>query len=183
MKKTLNKLYWIFWFSTTLLTGILAGFMISHSIMLGRFFSWSVESGRLDLLRQTFTIFREVSQPDPNTIYYIPIYLAFVSGVIWTVLAFVMKRERTIALIAGLSTLWVGMLFMISDIDEAEEAVLSGTADAQMAQFFASINVPIHSLFAVIYTASLFLLLWVAFKGYWRATRSIEPVEGLHDYQ
>jgi hypothetical protein len=178
-QNTLEKLYWAFWFSTTLFTGILAGYMISHSIMLGRFFSWFAESGKLDLLRQTFTVFRQTSQPDPNTLYWIPIYLALVSGAIWTVLAFVMKRERIIALIAGLSTLWVGMLFMISDIDEAEQAVLSGTADAHMTQLFASINVPIHTTFAVIYSVSLFLLLWAAFKGYWRAAPSAERMEAL----
>jgi len=89
------------------------------------------------------------------------------------------EGERITALIAGLSTLWVGMLFMISDIDEAEQAVLSGTANAQMALFFSSINVPIHTLFAVIYSVSLFLLLWAAFKGYWRAAPSAERMEVL----
>jgi hypothetical protein len=52
-KGILNKLYWGFWFSTTVLTGIMAGFMISHSIMFGRFLSWFVESDNLDLLRRT----------------------------------------------------------------------------------------------------------------------------------
>ena len=166
-KNTLGKLFWVFWCSTTILTGILAGYMVSHSIMLGRFFSWLVASGNMDLLRQTFTVFREVSKPDPNVLYDIPLYLAFVSGVIWTVLAFILKRDRIIALIAGLSTFWVGNIFAISDLDEAEEAVLSGVADERMAQFFLSINVPIHTLFAVIYVVSLFLLLFVALKGQW----------------
>jgi hypothetical protein len=177
-KNTLDRLNWIFWFSTTFLTGILTGYMLSHSIMLGRFFSWFVESGNLDLLRQTFTVFRQTSQPDPNTLYWIPIYLALVSGLIWTVLAFVLKQDRIIALIAGLSTVWVGMLFMISGIDEAEEAVLSGMADAQMVQLFSSINVPIHSLFAIIYGLSQFLLLWVAFKRQWGAALPTQLPEG-----
>jgi hypothetical protein len=171
-KSILSKLYWVFWCSTTILTGILAGYMVSHSIMLGRFFSWLVDSGNMDLLRQTFTVFREVSKPDPNVLYDTPLYLAFASGVIWTVLAFILKRDRIIALIAGLSTFWVGGIYMISDLDEAEEAVLSGIADKRMAQFFLSINVPIHALFAVIYVVSLLLLLFVALKEQWRKTRS-----------
>jgi heme/copper-type cytochrome/quinol oxidase subunit 3 len=119
----------------------------------------------MDLLRQTFTVFREVSKPDPNSLYDIPLYLALASGVIWTVLAFLLKRDRITALIAGLSTLWVGAIFMISDLDEAEEAVLSGIADERMAQYFLTINVPIHALFALIYVVSLLLLLFVALKG------------------
>lgn len=97
-----------------------------------------------------------------------PLYLAFASGVIWTVLAFLLKRDRIIALIAGLSTFWAGSIFMISDLDEAEEAVLSGIADERMAQYFLTINVPIHTLFAAIYVVSLLLLLFVAVRGQWR---------------
>jgi hypothetical protein len=164
----LSKLFWLFWCSTTILTGILAGYMISHSIMLGRFFSWIVDSGNMDLLRKTFTVFREVSKPDPNRLYDIPLYLALASGVVWIVLAFLLKRDRIIALIAGLSTLWVGAIFAISDLDEAEEAVLSGIADERMARYFSTINVPIHALFALIYVVSLLLLLFVALKGQWK---------------
>jgi hypothetical protein len=167
-KSILSKLFWLFWYSTTILTGILAGCMVSHSIMLGRFFSWLVDSGNMDLLRQTFTVFREVSKPDPNVLYDTPLYLAFASGVFWTILAFILKRDRIIALIAGLSTFWVGGIYMISDLDEAEEAVLSGIADERMARYFSTINVPIHALFALIYVVSLLLLLFVALKGQWK---------------
>jgi hypothetical protein len=171
-KNTLNKLFWAFWCSTTILTGILAGFMVSHSIMLGRFFTWYIESDNVELLRQTFTVFRKSSNPPPQVVYNVPLYLAFVSGVIWTVLAFVLKRDRTIATIAGLSTFWVGNIFFISDLDEAEGAVLSGSANASMTQFFASINLPIHTCFALIYGVSLLLLLLVALKGQWNMTHT-----------
>lgn len=166
-KNLLNKLFWVFWFSTTVWTGILSGYMLSHSIMLGRFFSWYVESGNMDLLRQTFTAFIKASNPDPNIYYNIPLYLAFVSGLIWTVLAFLLRRDRIIALIAGLSTFWVGNIFFLSDLDEAENAVLTGIADDHMAQFFLAINLPIHTFFAVIYGVSFLLLLLVVLKGHW----------------
>lgn len=171
-KDILYTLFWGFWCATTILTGILAGYMVSHSLMLGRFFSWYVETGHMDLLRQTFAVFKTTNHPDPNTYYMIPLYLAFASGIIWTALAFILKRDRIIALIAGLSTFWVGNLFFISHIDEAEEAVLSGAADDRMAQFFLSINVPIHALFALIYVVSLFLLLLVALRGQVMKARS-----------
>jgi hypothetical protein len=62
-KNTPQKLFWIFWCSTTMLTGILAGFLVSHSIMLGRFFQWFMESGNENLLHQTYTVFRAASSP------------------------------------------------------------------------------------------------------------------------
>ena len=162
-KKIINKLYWIFWCSTTILTGILAGFMISHILQLGRFFTWLIESGNEDLLHQTFTIFRQTNRIQDMS-YDSFLYLSLASGIIWIVLAFILKRERVIAIIAGLSTLWTGLIFNISDIDEAEEAVLSGTADASLTQLFVSINVPVHTCFAVIYTVCFILLLYVALK-------------------
>ncbi len=163
----LTKLFWVFWCTTTVLTGILTGFMLSHSIMLGRFFSWMVETDRIDLLKQSFSIFREVAQPDPRVIYYIPIYLSLISGIIWVVLAFILKRDRVIALIAGLSSFWVGALFNITSINDAESTVLSGIANDQMTRLFLAINVPVHSIFAMIYGVSLVLLLLVAIKKNW----------------
>jgi hypothetical protein len=156
----LERLYWAFWCSTTILTGILAGFLASHAIMLGRFFNWYIDSGNVELLHRTFTVFRKAA--GPQVLYYIPLYLALVSGIVWAMLAFAAKRHRLIAAIAGLSTLWVGIVFYLSKLGQAEAAVLSGTADADMMRLYVSINLPIHALFAVFYTVSLFLLLRVA---------------------
>jgi hypothetical protein len=170
-KNALSKLFWAFWCSTTILTGILAGYMVSHSIMLGRFFNWFIESGNEDLLHQTYTVFREAS--NAHVVYDIPLYLALVSGIIWVVLAFILRRDRIIAVIAGLSTLWVSNIFFISDLDEAEDAVLTGIADARLTQLYSSLNLPVHTIFAVIYVVSLFLLLLVALKGQWTEAHTI----------
>ena len=164
-KNTLGKLFWVFWCSTTILTGILAGYMVSHSIMLGRFFQWFIESGNENLLHQTYTVFRAGSHP--HVAHNIPLYMAFVSGIIWTVLAFIARRDRIIAVTAGLSTLWVGMIFFISDLAEAEEAVLTGMADSRLTQLYTSINLPLHTLFASMYVVSFFLMLPVTLKGQW----------------
>ncbi len=158
-----NRLFWIFWCSTTILTGILAGFLTSHAIMFGRFQTWFIESGNVDLLHKTFTVFREASSP--QVLYDSFFYLALASGIIWTVLAFLMKRDRIIAMIAGLSTLWVSIVFFASNFGRAEDEVLMGIADERMTQLFVSLNVPIHTCFAIFYVLSLFLLLVVALKN------------------
>ena len=164
MKKSfIDRLYWGFWCSTTLLTGILAGYMVSHSIMLGRFFNWYVQSGNMDLLRQTYTVFRNSS--NANALYDIPLYLALVSGIVWVILSLILKRDRVIAFIAGLAAFWVGIIFSVADLDEAEEAVLAGVADDKMAQLYLSINIPLHSTFAAIFIISTLLLLFVALKN------------------
>jgi len=162
-KKTVNKLFWIFWCSTTILTGILAGFLTSHAIMFGRFQTWFIESGNVDLLHKTYTVFREANSP--QVLYDSFFYLALVSGIIWTVLAFLLKRDRIIAMIAGLSTLWVSIVFFTTSFGRAEDEVLTGIADAKMTQLFVTLNVPIHTCFAIFYIVSLFLLLVVALNN------------------
>ena len=162
-KNIINKLYWIFWCSTTILTGILAGFMISHSIMFGRFFTWFIKSGNVDLLLSTYSVFRP-SNESYDALYDYFLLCAFISGIIWVVLALILKRDRIIATIAGLATVWVSVIFIGTGFDEVEEAALSGIADETTMQLFASLNVPIHTSFAIIYTVSFLLLLVVALK-------------------
>ena len=161
-KNVLNKLYWIFWCSTTVLTGILAGFLTSYTIMFGRFLTWFIESGNVDLLHKTYTVFRETSSS--QVLHDSFFYLALVSGIIWTVLAFLIKRNRVIAIIAGLSTLWVVIVFFATKLGRAEDEVLTGIANAEMTQLFMTLNIPLHTCFAVFYILSLILLLIIALK-------------------
>jgi hypothetical protein len=162
-RDSLSSFYWTLWVVTTMLTGILAGYMVSHSIMLGRFFTWFVDSNNLELLRQTYTAFR--AQGRAHIWYDVPLFLHLIVGVVWTALSFLLKRHRLIATTAGLSTVWVSILFFGLRFDEAEDAVLTSTADPATTQYFAVLNVPLHSLFAVIYVTSLFLLLLVPLRA------------------
>ena len=167
-KNLMKRLFWVSWCSTTILTGMLAGFLTSHAIMFGRFQTWYIESGNVDLLHKTFTVFREASSP--QVLYDSFFYVALLSGIVWTVSSFSLKRDRVIAVIAGLSTLWVSIVFFASEFGRAEDEVLAGIADERMTQLFVTLNVPIHTCFAVFYVLSLFLLLTVALKysGAWR---------------
>ena len=151
------KLHTIFWYPTTILTGILAGYMVSNSIMLCRFFNWYITSGNEALLHQTYTVFR--LEHSPQVPYNIPIYVALLVGILWTILSFIIKRDRIVAIIAGLSTLWVGIIFTGISLDEAESAVLSGVANDSVTRHYLNVNVPAHTIFAIIYIVSLFLLL------------------------
>ena len=126
----ITKLYWIFWFVTTILTGILSGFMISHSLILGGFFTWCIESGNVDLIRKGFSIYRETDNyPLLYSLYHSPFFISLISGPVWIVLAFLKKRYRGISLIAGLSTYWVSIIFAATGFGKVEKAVLKGITD------------------------------------------------------
>ena len=79
-------------------------------------------------------------------------------------LSFILKRDRIIAIIAGLATVWVGVIFVAFEFGKVENAVMMGIADETTMQLFASLNLPIHTSFAIIYTVSFLLLLIVVLK-------------------
>jgi hypothetical protein len=153
----LYKIHWVLWFAITMLTGILAGFLTSHSVVLGRYFTWLIESENYQVFTNTFSVFREATHA--NVHYNLFLWVSFLIGIIWTIFCFIVKKNRIIALIAGLSTVWVGCVFFASGFSEAEEAVAMGVADEAVRQFFVSWNIPMHLSFAVFYTICFFLLL------------------------
>jgi hypothetical protein len=125
--------------------------------MLGRYFTWLIESGNYRVFTDTFSVFREATHA--NVHYNLFLWVSLVIGIIWTIFCFIIKKNRIIALIAGLSSFWVGCVFFSSGFSDAEEAVARGVADEAVRQFFVSWNIPMHTSFAVFYSLCFFLLL------------------------
>ena len=159
---TIRRVYWVLWFAVTMLTGILSGFLVSHSVMLGRFFSWLIESGSNHVFVDSFSVFREATRA--NVHYNLFLWASLAVGVVWTVVCFILRKTRIVAVIAGLSSFWVGSVFFASGFAAAEEAVSTGAATETVRQFFVSWNIPMHTSFAAFYTICLFLLLLAGFR-------------------
>lgn len=153
----MHRAHRVLWFATTILTGILAGFLTSHSVMLGRYFTWLIESGNYDVFTDTFSVFRQATHA--NVHYNLFLWVSLLVGILWTIVCFVVKKDRVVAVIAGLSSFWVGTVFFASGFSDAEAAVSSGVASEQVREFFVSWNLPMHRSFAGFYILCLFLLL------------------------
>lgn len=160
--KALSTFYWVFWFSVTIATGILSGFLVSHSIMLGRFFTWLVESGHEQFFVEYFSKFRTATHA--NVHYNIMLYVGLFSGILWIITCFLSRKSRIVSITAGFSTFWVGSVFFATEFSSIEDAVSTGSADAATLQSFITMNLPLHITFAVIYTLSFTVLLWTGFK-------------------
>ena len=168
-RDVIHRIHRILWFAITMITGILAGFLTSHSVMLGRYFTWLIDTGNYQVFRDTFSVFREATHA--NVHYNLFLWISLVIGVVYTIVSFILKRDRVIALIAGLSSFWVGGVFFASGFSDAEAAVATGVADEAVRQFFVSWNIPMHTSFAVFYTLCLFLLL---LSGLRQKTQEVE---------
>jgi len=154
---TIHRIHKILWFLITILTGILAGFLTSHSVMLGRYFTWLIESENYRVFIDTFSVFR--SETQANIHYNLFLWASLIVGIIWTIVSFIVKKNRIVALISGLSSFWVSCVFFASDFSNAEEAVAMGVADEAIRKFFVSWNIPMHTSFAIFYTFCFLLLL------------------------
>jgi len=165
----LRRIQRVLWFVITMLTGILAGFLTSHSVMLGRYFTWLIESGNYRIFTDTFSVFRAATQA--NVHYNLFLWASLFIGIIWTIICFLVKKNRIIALIAGLSSFWVGCVFFASGFSDAEEAVSMGVASEAVRQFFVSWNIPMHVSFAVFYNLCFLLLLLAGGREIRRNTR------------
>jgi hypothetical protein len=161
-RAALRRVYWILWFALTMITGILSGFLVSHSIMLGRFFTWLIESGNNSVLVDTFSVFRKATRA--NVHYNLFLWISLAIGVAWTAVCFIIRNTRVTAVVAGLSSFWVGCVFFVSDFAAAEAAVASGTAGEALRQFFVAWNIPMHVSFAIFYSICFFLLLLAGFR-------------------
>jgi hypothetical protein len=156
-REIVHRIHRVLWFAITLLTGILAGFLTSHAVMLGRYFTWLIESDNYHVFTETFSLFRQATHA--NVHYNLFLWVSLVVGAIWLIFSFIVKRQRVVAVIAGLSSFWTGCVFFVSNFSAAEEAVATGVADEAMRQFFVSWNIPMHTSFAVFYTVCFLLLL------------------------
>jgi hypothetical protein len=136
---------------------MLAGFLTSHSVMLGRYFTWLIETDNYQVFPDTFAVFRAATHA--NVHYNLILWASFLVGILWTTLSFILKQGRITALVAGLSSFWVGIVFFASNFSDAEAAVSSGVATESVRQFFVSWNLPMHRSFAVFYTLCFALLL------------------------
>jgi hypothetical protein len=63
-----------------------------------------------------------------------------------------------------MSTFWVTCVFFVTDFAGAEAEVMRAIADERTTHLFVTLNMPIHIAFAVFYTLSLILLLWIPLK-------------------
>jgi hypothetical protein len=84
-------------FATTL-AGIVTGFYLSHTLVLGRMFSWLADPSRLPLLKQTYSEFRLIHPP----FLYIAILCIQQAAVLgFAILSLSLKRQARYGTTAG----------------------------------------------------------------------------------
>lgn len=157
-----DRLYWPIWFCAALLTGIVAGFMLGHALILARFIDWLLLSGTPSL-GQAYAAFRASAGRAGLDGYYAVAGLQVIGTSAFLIVSLAARRHRTAALVAGLAgALWVAVHYASGfGVLEARVVRAGGEIPREVAGRFVDWNVPIHLFHAGTLAVALGALLSV----------------------
>ena len=153
---------WPCWALATILTGLVAGFMLGHALILGRFVEFLLTSGT-PALGLEYPTFSATAGRGGLTAFYAVCGLQVISVVACLGLAFLAGRARGVAaLAAAAGTLWV-VVHYASGFGTLEAKVVraTGEVDRDITASFLRLNVPIHFFHPATLTTALGALLAV----------------------
>ena len=156
-----ERLYWPSWFLAAVLTGIVAGFMLGHALILARFIDWLLLAGA-PALSQAYPAFRATAGRTGLDAFYAVAGLQLVGTSAFLLVALMTGRHRAAALVAGVAgALWIGVHYASGF--GALEASVARAADVprEVVGRFVDWNAPIHFFHAATLTVALGALLTV----------------------
>ena len=156
------RAYWPCWIVATILTGLVAGTMLGHALILGRFDEWVLTSGMPELPRE-YARFRAGAGRPWLLAFYAVCGLQVLSGLVFLAIAFAARRHRAAAAVAAVcGAAWV-VVHYASGFAALEASVLRDTTAVtrEVRDRFLAWNAPIHFLHAATLAAALVALLSV----------------------
>lgn len=158
------RLLWSCWLLATVTTGLVAGFMLGHALILGRFLDWMLASDPR-LLASTYPAFASTAGRGGLITFYAICGLQILAAVVLLALALITRRHRVAATIAALTAVLWPTVHYASGFGALEAAVLRGTAPVppETAVQFLAWNAPVHAVHAALLVVGLLALLAMPF--------------------
>jgi hypothetical protein len=157
-----ERLYWPSWCLAAVLTGIVAGFMLGHALILARFLDWLLLS-ETPALSQAYASFRGTAGRSGLDAYYTVAGLQVMGTSAFLLVALAARRHRAAALLAGIAgALWIAIHYA-SGFGALEARVIRSATSVprELVDRFVGWNTPIHFFHAGTLTVALAALLSV----------------------
>lgn len=157
-----DRLYWPIWSWAALLTGIVAGFMLGHALILAPFVDGLVSSGT-PALSLAYPTFRGSAGRGGLDAYYTVAGLQVIGTSAFLVVSLAARRHRAAAVVAGVTgALWIAVHYA-SGFGALEASVVRTTREIprEVVGRFVAWNVPIHFFHALSLAVALGALLSV----------------------
>jgi len=170
-----DGLYWTCWLLAVLFTGLVAGMMLGHALILAPFLSWTLAIGPPGAMDHTYPVFRATAGAVGLTAYYLLAGVQVAMALGFLVAAVAMRRHRAAAAVAGAASVCWLIVHYASGFGAVEAQLWrspAGGADG-VAHRFLAWNTPIHFLHAGILIVALVALLWVPLLSLRRTPRGI----------
>lgn len=169
METRTSRLYWPIWAAAAVTTGLVAGFMLSHALLLGRYLDWLLASGRAKVLADTYPVFARSAGSAWLDAYYAVAGLQILAALAFAVVSIVTRRHGVAGVIVGAAAVLWPVMHYASGFGALEAAVLRSTVEVpgDVAARFIRWNGPIHFFHAATLGTAFGVLLWLP-----RSTRS-----------
>jgi len=151
------------WLLSVILTGITTGFYVSHSLILGRWYTWFTrKEGKLPLLYATYSEFRSKHSP---IVYLIICYGQGLVILAFAVVATIIRKHAALSILSASFSMIAGILLLASGFAKLEASVLSGVDRSPGSiKKYSSLNIPMHIAFSILMLASFVGLLFVVLR-------------------
>lgn len=148
------------WYLAVLSTGVAAGAMTGHALLLGRFFTWVFATGRTEMFGLHYPAF--IAAKKPQRLFDHLFTLALLAVTAHAVLLWFADRISALSLAAaGLQWLFVAIFFGTGFAALEVELFTTGTASPERAARFLALNTRVTAVSALLLLASFACLVLV----------------------
>jgi hypothetical protein len=158
------RLFWTCWGLASITTGLVAGFMLGHALILGRFLGWMVATDPRQLAA-TYPAFAGSVGAGGLGLFYAICGLQVVAALALLALSLIAGHHRLLAGIVALTAVLWPVVHYGTGFGAIEALVLRGTAPVspEMAARFNGLNTPVHIAHATMLLVGLGVLLRMPF--------------------
>jgi hypothetical protein len=155
-----RRVFWPCWLLASVTTGLVAGFMLGHALILGRFLEWMLVNDPR-LLAATYPVFARSVEGKGLTVFYAICGLQVVAALALLALSLIARRHRLGAGVSAMTAVLWPVVHYASGFGAVEAVVLRGVApvSADVAMSFLAWNTPVHSIHAALLLVGLAALL------------------------
>ena len=149
----------VLWFLAVITAGLAAGQMMGEFLLLGPFQSWFFETGNSEMFRKSYVQFRNTKKAARifNAVYII----AMLAGIAY--LAFLLFTGKLSAMpVLSVAPQWLFLLvFYGSGFAGLEHKIFAGNTSKELTDKFRVMNVPSLGIYALLWCASFFILVFM----------------------
>jgi hypothetical protein len=161
VRERANMVYRASWSAAFATTGVVAGFMLGHALVLGRFLDWLLAAGHTSLFAQTYPVFARSAGRSGLAVFYAVAGVQVAAALGFLAASLITGRARSAAIVVAFTAVAWPLVHYGSGFGAVEAEVLRSTEPvrAETVNAFLRWNGPVHLVHAALLVTGLIALL------------------------